>query len=141
LHNEELHNLYSSPDIVRQVKSRRMRWAGHVARMGEERKVYKVLVGKPEGKRPLGRPKRRWEDGIRMDLRETSLGGCGLDSTASGQGPVAGCCECGDEPSGSCATELVSLVSCPIGYHRPIIEYYSNNIIPKRKSISICIID
>jgi hypothetical protein len=59
LHNEELHNLYSSPDIIRQVESRRMRWAGHVARMGEERKVYKVLVGKPEGKRPLGRPRRR----------------------------------------------------------------------------------
>jgi hypothetical protein len=70
--------------------------------MGEERKVYKVLVGKPEGKRPLGRPRRRWKDGIRMDLREI-----GLDSTGSGQGPVAGCCECGDEPSGSCATELV----------------------------------
>jgi hypothetical protein len=69
LHNEELHILYSSPNI-RQIKSRRMRWAGHVARMGEERKVYKVLVGKPEGKRPLGRPRRRWEDGIRMDLRE-----------------------------------------------------------------------
>jgi hypothetical protein len=64
LHNEELHNLYSSPGIIRQVKSRRMRWAGHVARMGEERKVYKVLVGKPEGERPLGRPRRRWEDGI-----------------------------------------------------------------------------
>jgi hypothetical protein len=103
LHNEELHNLYSSPDIIRQVKSRRMRWAGHVARMGEERKVYKVLVGKPEGKRSLGRPSRRWEDGIRMDLREIGLGGgvCGLDSTVSGQGPVAGCCECGDEPSDS----------------------------------------
>jgi hypothetical protein len=60
LHNEELYNLYSSPDIIRQVKSRPMRWAGHVARMGEERNVYKVLVGKPEGKRPLGRPSRRW---------------------------------------------------------------------------------
>jgi hypothetical protein len=108
LHNEKLHNLYSSPDIIRQVKSRRMRWAGHVARMGEERKVYKVLVGKPEGKRPLGIPRRRWEDGIRMDLMETGLGGRGLDSTSSGQGPVAGCCECGDEPSGSCGTELVS---------------------------------
>jgi hypothetical protein len=71
LHTEELHNLYSSPNIIRQFKSRRMRWAGHVARMGEERKVYKVLVGKPEGKRPLGRPRRRWEHGIRMDLRET----------------------------------------------------------------------
>jgi hypothetical protein len=70
LHSEELNNFYSSPDIIRQVKSRRIRWAGHVARMGEERKVYKVLVGKPEGKRPLGRRRRRWEDGIRMDLRE-----------------------------------------------------------------------
>jgi hypothetical protein len=59
LHNEELHNLYSSLDIIRQVKSRRMRWAGHVARMGEDRKVYEVLVGKPEGKRPLGRSRRR----------------------------------------------------------------------------------
>jgi hypothetical protein len=59
LHSEELHNSYSSPDIIRQVKSRRMRWAGHVARMGEERKLYKVLAGKPEGKRPLGRPRRR----------------------------------------------------------------------------------
>jgi hypothetical protein len=108
LHNEELHNLYLSPDIIRQVKSRRMRWAGHVARMGEERKVYKVLVGKPEGNRPLGRPRRRWEDGIRMDLREIGLEGCGLDSTGSGQGPVAGCFECGVETSGSCATELVS---------------------------------
>jgi hypothetical protein len=75
LHNEELHNLYSSPDIIRQVKSRRMRWAGRVAHMGEERKVYKVLVEKPEGKRPLGRPRCRWEDGIRMDLREIGLGG------------------------------------------------------------------
>jgi hypothetical protein len=75
LHSEELHNLYSSPGIIRQVKSRRMRWAGHVARMGEDRKVYKVLVGKSEGKRPLGRPRRRWEDGIRVDLREIGLGG------------------------------------------------------------------
>jgi hypothetical protein len=73
-HNEELHNLYSLPDIIRQVKSRRMRWMGHVARMGQEREVCKVLVGKPEGKRPLGRPRRRWEDGIRMDLREIGLG-------------------------------------------------------------------
>jgi hypothetical protein len=75
--------------------------------MGEERKVYKVLVGKPEGKRPLGRPRRRWEDGIRMDLKRLDWG-FGLDSTGPGQEPVAGCCECGDEPSGSCATELVS---------------------------------
>jgi hypothetical protein len=61
LHHEELHNLNSYPDIIRQVKSRRMRWAGYVARMGKERKVYKVLVGKPEGKRPLGRLRRRWD--------------------------------------------------------------------------------
>jgi hypothetical protein len=81
--------------------------------MGEERKVYNVLVGKPEGKRPMGRPRRRWEDGIRMDLREIGLGGCGLDSTGSGQGPVADCCECGDESSGSCATELVLKGKCP----------------------------
>jgi hypothetical protein len=74
LHNEELHNLYSSSDIIRQVKSRPMRWAGHVARMEEERKVYKVLVGNPEGNRPLGRPKRSCEDGVRMDLMETGLG-------------------------------------------------------------------
>jgi hypothetical protein len=74
LHNEELHNMYSSPNIIRQVKSRRMRWAGHMARMGEERKLYKVLMGKLKGKRPLGRPRRRWEDGIRMDLREIGLG-------------------------------------------------------------------
>jgi hypothetical protein len=74
LHNEELHILYSSPNIIRQIKSMRMRWVGHVTRMGEERKVYKVLVGKPEGKRPLGRPRRRWEDGIRMDLREIGWG-------------------------------------------------------------------
>jgi hypothetical protein len=66
--------LYSSSNIIRQIKSRRMRWAGHVACMGEERNVYKVLMEKPEGKRPLGRPIRRWEDGIRMDLREIGWG-------------------------------------------------------------------
>jgi hypothetical protein len=76
--------------------------------MGEERKVYKVLVGKPEGRRPLERPRCRWEDGFRMDVREIGLRVCRLDSTGSGQGSVAGCCECGDEPSGSCATELVN---------------------------------
>jgi hypothetical protein len=67
--------LYSSPDIIRQIKSRRMKWAGHVARTGEGRNLYRVSVGKPEGKRPLGRSRRRWEDGIRMDLRETAWGG------------------------------------------------------------------
>ena len=70
LHNEELSDLYSLPNIVRVVKSRRMRWAGHVARMGEGRVVHRVLVGKPEGKRPLGRPRRRWEDNIEMDLQK-----------------------------------------------------------------------
>jgi len=70
LHNEELSDLYSSPNIVRVIKSRRMRWAGHVARMGEERGVYRVFVGKPEGKRPLGRHRRRWVDNIRTDLQE-----------------------------------------------------------------------
>jgi hypothetical protein len=70
LRNEEINVLYSSPNIVRVIKWRRMRWAGHVARMGEERGVYSVFVGKPEGKRPLGRPRRRWVDNIRMDLQE-----------------------------------------------------------------------
>jgi hypothetical protein len=66
--------LYSSPNIIRQIKSRKLRWEEHVARMGEDRNVYKVLMGKPEGKRPLERPRRRWEDGIRMDLKETGWG-------------------------------------------------------------------
>jgi hypothetical protein len=101
MHNEELHNLYSSPDIIRQVKSTRMRWAGHVARMGDERKVYKVLVGKPEGKRPLGRPRRRM--GSEWILGRLAWGvWIGFDWLR------AGCCECGDESSGSCATELIS---------------------------------
>jgi hypothetical protein len=77
LHNEEFHDLYSSPNIVRVTTSRRMRWAGPVARTGEERGVYRVLVGKPQGKRPLGRPKPRWEDNIRIriDLQEVGFGG------------------------------------------------------------------
>ncbi|KAJ4427974.1 hypothetical protein ANN_23987 [Periplaneta americana] len=70
LHNTELHALYSSPDIIRNIKSRRLRWAGHVARMGESRNAYRVLIGRPEGKKPLGRQRRRWEDNIKMDLRE-----------------------------------------------------------------------
>ena len=75
LHNEELNDLYSLPNIVRVIKSRRMRWAGHVARMGESRGVCRVLVGKPEGKRPLGSPRRRWEDNIKMDLQEVGCEG------------------------------------------------------------------
>ena len=74
LHNEEVNDLHSSPNIVRVIKSRRMRWAGHVARMGEERGVYRVLVGKREGRKPVGRPRRRWVDNIRMDLQGV---GCG----------------------------------------------------------------
>ena len=74
LHNEELNDLYSLPNIVRVVKSRRMRWAGHLARMGEDRGVHRVLVGKPEGKKPFGRPKRRWEDNIKMDLQKVGGG-------------------------------------------------------------------
>ena len=76
LHNKELSNLYCLPNTVRVVKSRRMRWARHVTRMGEGRRVHRVLVGKPEGKRPLGRPRRRWEDNIKMDFQEVG-GGCG----------------------------------------------------------------
>jgi hypothetical protein len=75
LHNDELHSLYSSPNIVMVIKSRRMRWAGHVARMGEGRGVYRILIGRPEGKRPLGRSRRRWEDNIEMDLREIGIDG------------------------------------------------------------------
>ena len=75
LHNEELRDLYSLPNIVRVVKSRRMRWARHVARMGEGRGVHRVLVGKPEGKRPLGRHRLRWEDNIKMDHQEVGVGG------------------------------------------------------------------
>jgi hypothetical protein len=75
LHNEELHNLYCSPSIIRMIKTRRMRWAGHVVHIGGKRNAYRILVGKPEGKRPLGRPRRRREDNIRMDLREIGWGG------------------------------------------------------------------
>jgi hypothetical protein len=66
LHNEELHNLYYSPNIIRMIKSRRLRWAGHVARMGEKRNAYRILVGKPEGERPVGRPRRGWLDSIKI---------------------------------------------------------------------------
>jgi len=75
LHNEELNDLYSSPNIVRMIKSGRMRWVGHVTCMRERRGVNRVLVRKPEGKRPLGRPRSRWEDNIKMDLQEVGCGG------------------------------------------------------------------
>jgi hypothetical protein len=74
LHNEELHDLYSSPNIIRIIKERKIRWAGHIARRGEKRNAYRLLVGKPEGRRPLGRPRRRWLDIIRMDLVELGWG-------------------------------------------------------------------
>jgi hypothetical protein len=75
LHNDELHSLYSLPNIVRVIKSRRMRWVGHVTCMGEGSSVHRVLVGRPKGKRPLGRPRHKWEDNIKMDLREVGIDG------------------------------------------------------------------
>jgi hypothetical protein len=74
LHNEELHNLYSSPSIIRMAKSRMMRWARHVACMGEKKKAYRIFVGKPEGNKPLGKQRHRWEDNTKMYLREVGLG-------------------------------------------------------------------
>jgi hypothetical protein len=74
LHNEELYDLYSSPNIIRMIKSRRMSWAGHVAHVGEGRGAYRILVRRPDGRRPLGRPRRRWEDNIKMDLQEVGWG-------------------------------------------------------------------
>jgi hypothetical protein len=74
LYDKELNDLYSSPNIIRVIKSRRMRWAGHVACMGEKRGAYRILVGRPEGRRPFGRPRRRWEDNIKMDRREVGWG-------------------------------------------------------------------
>jgi hypothetical protein len=107
LHSGELHNLYSSPDIIRRIKSRRMRWVGHVACMGEGTKVYRVLVGKPKGEKPHGSLRHRWEDEIRMDLREIG----GVDLSGLGQGPVVGSREWGDEPLGSDAMDLVNVMS------------------------------
>jgi hypothetical protein len=83
-HNEELHNLCYSPNIIRMIKLRRMRWAGHVARMGEKRNPYRILVGKPEGRRPLVRSRHRWVDNIKIELRETEWGWYGLDRSGSG---------------------------------------------------------
>jgi hypothetical protein len=79
LHNEELNALCSSPNIIQVIKSRRMRWVGHVARMGEGRGAYRILVGRPKGRRQLGGPRSRWEDNIKMDFKEVGWGGHGLD--------------------------------------------------------------
>jgi hypothetical protein len=79
LHNEELYDLYFSQNIIRVIKSGKMRWVGHVARMCERRGAYRILVGRPEGRRPLGRPRRRWEDNNKIDLQEVGLGGGGMD--------------------------------------------------------------
>ena len=92
LHNEELNDFYSSPNIVRVIKSRRMRWGGHVARMGKERGMYRVLAGKPEGNRSLGKPRHKWVDNIWTDLQEV---GCGYMDW------IGLACECGNEPSRS----------------------------------------
>jgi hypothetical protein len=91
LHNDELYNRYSSPNIVRVIKSRRMRWAGQVARMREGRGVYRVLVGRPEGKRPLARPRRRWEDNIKMDLKEMGTDGANWIQLAQDRVPWQAC--------------------------------------------------
>jgi len=101
LHNKELNDLYSSSNIVRVIKSRRMRWAGHVAHMDEERGVYRVLVWKLEGRRPLGRPRRRWVDNIRMDLQEMGCGYMDWIGLAQDKRQVVDACECGNEPLGS----------------------------------------
>jgi hypothetical protein len=100
LHNKEFYALYSSPNIIRVIKSRRLRWAGHVARMRQRKGAYRALVEKHEGRSPLERPRRRWKDNIKMDIREVGWGHR-LDQSGSGQKEVAGSCECGDEPSGS----------------------------------------
>jgi hypothetical protein len=100
LHSDELHNLNSSPNIIRQIKSRNMRWTGHVASIGEERKLYKVLMGKPKQRRPFRRLKSRSEYGISMDLGEMAWGVWSGFEFAQDRGPVVGSCEYSD-PLGS----------------------------------------
>jgi hypothetical protein len=101
MHNRELHDLYSSPSIIRIIKSRKMRWAGHVARMGANRNAYRLLVEKPEGKRPLGRRRRRWVDDIRMDLGEVGWGDVDWIGLAKDRNRWRALCEFGIEPTGS----------------------------------------
>jgi hypothetical protein len=100
LHNEELYDLYSSPNYIWVIKSRRTRWTEHVTRTGERRGAYRILLVKPEGKRQLGRPWRKWEDNIKTNLQEVGWWQ-ELDLSGSGLGQVAGSCECGNEPLGS----------------------------------------
>jgi hypothetical protein len=105
LHDGELHKLYSSPNIIRLTKARRMVWAGHVARMGEERKLYRVFTRKPAGMMPLGRPRRICGGCIQNESYDDWLGGCGVDLIGSGEWSVACCCEYGDYHSCSGAME------------------------------------
>jgi hypothetical protein len=107
LHNEELHNLYASPNIIRVIISRKMRWAWQVARMGNMKNAYKHFAVKPKGKRPLGRPMRRWEDNIKVNLNEIRCEDVHSHS-GSGEGPVVGFGISSTEPSGPAATVLVS---------------------------------
>jgi hypothetical protein len=99
--NKELHNLYASPNIIRVIKSKRMKFAGYVALMGQIRRAYKILVGKPEHNKPLGRPRCRWEDNIRMDLREVGWGVVDWIHMAQDKEPVPGSCGHCNETSGS----------------------------------------
>jgi hypothetical protein len=101
LRNEELHKLYSFPSIIRMIKSRKIRWAGHVAQMETKTNACRILAGKPEGKRPMGRPRHKWVGNIKMDLKRDRMGWYGLDQSGSGGGPVEGSCEHGNKPSGS----------------------------------------
>jgi hypothetical protein len=101
LHNEELNGLYSLPNLVRVIQSRRMKWMGHVARIGEGSGVNRVLVGKPEGKKSLGKPRRRWDDNIRMDIQEVGCACVDWIGLAQDRDRWGGAGECGDEPSGS----------------------------------------
>ena len=98
LHNEELHSLYRSPNIIRMIKSRRLRWTGHIARMEEGRSAFKILTGKPTGKRPLGMPRCRWEDHIRMDLEVIGINARNWVDSAQKQGLLDRLYECGVEP-------------------------------------------
>ena len=101
IYKEELNDMYSSPNTIRVIKSRRTRWARKVSRTGARIGGYRVSMGKPEGKRPLGRPRRKWEDNIKIGLQEEGFCGHGPDLSGSGKEQVAGTCDCGNELSSS----------------------------------------